>query len=641
MPVYSRPGVFVNESPLKAVVTNRTGRTTATFVGKSSRGPTGKPVLVTSWNSFVSIFGDINASYELGYSVYQYFSNGGVECYIVRTLTASTTANTAASLALTHGSSQSLFTATSKLEGTDGNNVTLEVIKNSNNPDTGSGSTVGGSGLLDVVVKYKGVTKETFNRGGEGLTFSNNTGDTSATMVINDAVTGSKYITVSAQSTDSNVTGAKFNTAFTTAVTYTLAGGATGGTAAKATAYVQGQEEGTTANMFLLTADNSGAWANDLTVEVSAGVEVASTTTYGTFNLVVKLSGAEKERWSEVSLDPTNSRYVLTLLNNYSDYVRVSAVSTATKATDTRVTAGTTYLVGGSDGTAVLAGDYSTALNYLDQVTGDLVINLPGVSSAAEVNYALAYASNRGTGFVIIDPDTSVTSAAVAVTTVAAYTNSGYGAAYYPAAIVSDPTKTGPAALRTAPLGGAIMAIYGKAERMHSVAKAPAGLSLDLANVFGLVATFTESEEGTLYDSHINPIRLVPGTGAIINGTRTLAMTSPDKYIPIRRTLNFVKSRMKTVTAFAVFEPNDVNLRTRVISVIEQELRGLWGRKGLKGTTSAQAFYVTCNASNNTASTIANGELHVEVGLALQYPAEYVVINVSQWTGGSNATDTL
>ena len=185
------------------------------------------------------------------------------------------------------------------------------------------------------------------------------------------------------------------------------------------------------------------------------------------------------------------------------------------------------------------------------------------------------------------------------------------------------------------------MAIYGKAERMHSVAKAPAGLSLDLANVFGLVATFTESEEGTLYDSHINPIRLVPGTGAIINGTRTLAMTSPDKYIPIRRTLNFVKSRMKAVTAFAVFEPNDVNLRTRVISVIEQELRGLWGRKGLKGTTAAQAFYVTCNATNNTASTIANGELHVEVGLALQYPAEYVVINVSQWTGGSNATDTL
>jgi hypothetical protein len=636
MPVYSRPGVFVNESPLKAVVTNRSGRTTATFVGKASRGPTGKPVLVTSWNSFVSIFGDINASYELGYSVYQYFSNGGVECYIVRTLTASTTANTAASLALTHGSSQSLFTATSKLQGADGNLVTLHVTKNTGNPNS---STTGGSGILDVVVKYNGVVKETHT----ALTFNNATSDDSATIKVNNVVSGvgSQYFTVSAQSTDSNVTGAKFNTAFTTEVTYTLAGGATGGTAAKATAYVAGEEGGTAANMLLLTADNSGAWANDLTVVRSAGVEVASATTYGTFNLVVKLAGAEKERWSEVSLDPTNSRYVLTLLNNYSDYLTVSAVSTATKAADTNVTAGTTYLVGGSDGTAVLAGDYSTALNYLDQVTGDLVINLPGVSSAAEVNYALAYASNRGTGFVIIDPDTSVTSAAVAVTTVAAYTNSGYGAAYYPAAIVSDPTKTGPAALRTAPLGGAIMAIYGKAERMHSVAKAPAGLSLDLANVFGLVATFTESEEGTLYDSHINPIRLVPGTGAIINGTRTLAMTSPDKYIPIRRTLNFVKSRMKAVTAFAVFEPNDVNLRTRVISVIEQELRGLWGRKGLKGTTAAQAFYVTCNATNNTASTIANGELHVEVGLALQYPAEYVVINVSQWTGGSNATDTL
>ena len=292
MPAYSRPGVYVSEAALKAVVTNRPGRTTATFVGQSTRGPVGKPVLIASWNGFVSVYGDINVSYELGYSVYQFFANGGVECYVTRVLTGSTTANTAASLALTHGSSQSLFTATSKLEGVDGNNVTVHCTKNSSNPNT---STTGGSGILDVVVKYKGVTKETF----VGLTFSNSTGATSATVVINDAVTGSKYITVSAQSTDSNVTGTKFNSAFSSEVTYTLVGGATGGTAAKASAYVLGTEAGTTANMFLLTAENAGAWSSGLTVEVADGHESASATSYGTFTLVVKLDGLEKERWTE------------------------------------------------------------------------------------------------------------------------------------------------------------------------------------------------------------------------------------------------------------------------------------------------------------------------------------------------------
>jgi hypothetical protein len=297
--------------------------------------------------------------------------------------------------------------------------------------------------------------------------------------------------------------------------------------------------------------------------------------------------------------------------------------------------------LGGSDGTAVLASDYTTALAYLDQVTGDLLINLPGVSSSSEVNSALAYATTRGTGFVIIDPDATATTAAAALTVVSPYTNSGYGAVYYPAVTAADPTKTGPASLRTSAVGGAVMAIYAKAERLKSVAQAPAGFNYDLANVFGLVATYTEADEGSLYSSGINPIRLVPGTGAILNGTRTLATTSPARYIPIRRTLNFVKARMKVITQFAIFEPNDSNLRERITEVVSQELRGLWGKGGLKGGTSDLAFYVTCDGTNNTSSTVANGEIHVEVGLALQYPAEFVIINVSQWTGGSNAVDTL
>ena len=634
MPVYSRPGVYVNEAPLKAVVENRPGRTTSSFVGQTTRGPIGKPVLINSWNSFVSVYGDINASYELGYSVYQFFSNGGVECYVVRVLTNSTTANTASTLALLHDTDKNLFTATSKLAGVDGDNITIVATKNSSNNDSSAG---GGTGLLDVTVKYKGVTKETY----VGLTFANATSTGSATEAINNAVSGSQYITVSAQVTNNHASGEQFNTSFTSDVTFTLASGATNGLSTKATGYVRGVTAGVAANHFLLTAENAGAWGSGLTVEISDGLEGATATSYGTFTMIVKLDGAEKERWTEVSLDSTNNRYVLSILNNYSDYLRVSSVATPDKATTTKVTAGTYSLVGGSDGTAVVASDYTTNIAYLDQVTGDLLINLPGVSGTSEVNAAISYASTRGTGFVIIDADTTKTTAAGALTAVSPYTNSGYGAVYYPGATVADPTKTGPAALRTAPLGGAIMAIYGKTERLYSVAKAPAGFNLDIGNVFGLVANYTETDEGTLYDANINPIRLVPGTGAIINGTRTLAVTAPSKYIPIRRTLNFVKARVKEISAFAVFEPNDVNLRQQVVTVIQQELRSLWSKGGLKGANESQAFYVTCNASNNTASTIGNGELHVEVGLALQYPAEYIIINVSQWTGGANAVESL
>jgi hypothetical protein len=297
--------------------------------------------------------------------------------------------------------------------------------------------------------------------------------------------------------------------------------------------------------------------------------------------------------------------------------------------------------VGGSDGTAVVASDYTTSIAYLDQVDGDLLINLPGRFASSEVNAATAYAATRGTGFVIIDPDPAATTASMAVTAVAAYTNSAYGAVYYPSVTAGDPTKTGPSALRTGATGGGIAAMYLKSDRMHSVAKAPAGFSMNLANVYGLKATYTEDDEGTLYSANINPLRLVPGTGAIINGTRTLAVSSPARYIPVRRTLNYVKARMKAITQFAVFEPNDSYLRERVREVVSNELRSLWGKGGLKGNSADASYYVTCDGTNNTAVSIANGELNVEVGVALLYPTEFVIINVSQWTGGSSTAETL
>jgi phage tail sheath protein FI len=53
---------------------------------------------------------------------------------------------------------------------------------------------------------------------------------------------------------------------------------------------------------------------------------------------------------------------------------------------------------------------------------------------------------------------------------------------------------------------------------------------------------------------------------------------------------------------------------------------------GLRGATPAEAFFVKCDAENNTADQIAQGQVNIEVGVALQYPAEFVVITLSQKT---------
>src|SRR5262249_11446759 len=56
----------------------------AAFVGWAPKGPTDRAALVLSWADFVRVFGGLDNRSLLGYSVNQFFSNGGQRAYIVR-----------------------------------------------------------------------------------------------------------------------------------------------------------------------------------------------------------------------------------------------------------------------------------------------------------------------------------------------------------------------------------------------------------------------------------------------------------------------------------------------------------------------------------------------------------------------------
>jgi len=92
-------------------------------------------------------------------------------------------------------------------------------------------------------------------------------------------------------------------------------------------------------------------------------------------------------------------------------------------------------------------------------------------------------------------------------------------------------------------------------------------------------------------------------------------------------------------TQWAVFEPNDVDLWQRVKRNITSFLRGLWMDGALVGATPEQAFYVVCDESNNPASSVDEGKLIVEIGIAPVKPAEFVIFRISQWQGGGAASE--
>src|SRR6266536_1492612 len=83
MPTLTYPGVYIEEissgvRPIEAASTS-----TAAFVGLAEMGSV-DATRVTSWTEFQRSYGSFIADSFLAHSVFQFFNNGGRQCYIVR-----------------------------------------------------------------------------------------------------------------------------------------------------------------------------------------------------------------------------------------------------------------------------------------------------------------------------------------------------------------------------------------------------------------------------------------------------------------------------------------------------------------------------------------------------------------------------
>ncbi len=84
MNVYHTPGVYFERRDITPPVIGLPRTDIAGFAGIAMRGPLFEPVRVESWTQFVSVFGDFIPQGYLAYSVYGFFANGGVTCWISR-----------------------------------------------------------------------------------------------------------------------------------------------------------------------------------------------------------------------------------------------------------------------------------------------------------------------------------------------------------------------------------------------------------------------------------------------------------------------------------------------------------------------------------------------------------------------------
>jgi uncharacterized protein len=405
-------------------------------------------------------------------------------------------------------------------------------------------------------------------------------------------------------------------------------------------------QAGTALPTLTVSANSPGAWGNTIYVEI---------TNSGTdrFNLIVRYGGTSDanivERWTDLSMTDTEARYAPNIINSRaggSNYVTVADLASATAApgdrpaptpvTGTPAVAVPQALTGGTDtGTPDVAG----GLTVFDSIDAPLNLNLPGNST--DVGAAITYAANRGDMFVVADPPQGATPDTTPVTGVVsvagAYSASAYAAVYYPWIYIADPAG-GTGATRLVPPGGAVLGQYAATDTTRGVYKTPAGLGNRISGALATERKLTSQNLGDLNGAGINAIRQIPGAGVVIMGGRTLKPNGSDKYISVRRSLIYIRSSLLTSTRFAVFEPNDTILWSTLQTVISRFLLDFWTAGGLRGNTPQEAFYVKCNDENNTDQSIQAGEVHVEIGVALQYPAEFIVMQLTQREVGAAVT---
>jgi uncharacterized protein len=84
MPVYSYPGVYIEEINTPGLPLSGVETSNVVFVGWANKGPSDRAVSIVSWADFERLFGGLNRHSFLGYSVQQFFNNGGTKAYVLR-----------------------------------------------------------------------------------------------------------------------------------------------------------------------------------------------------------------------------------------------------------------------------------------------------------------------------------------------------------------------------------------------------------------------------------------------------------------------------------------------------------------------------------------------------------------------------
>lgn len=658
MPTLTYPGVYIQEVSSGVRPIEVASTSTAAFVGLAEMGPE-EAKRITNWTEFQRYFGGfIGGAGKLPESVFQFFNNGGRQCYIVR-VTRSDAA--AASVKVQNRASAATeglaFTARSK--GAWGNSLYLQIEDGSVDPgnefrvsvrrqvdpavvpenfrdiaplevhdnlsvDPGAPNYVANvlkqnSNLIDaqVLAATNVATQRGLHRSGlfdPPATFSLGANLKFQINLDND---GFQEVTLPASAGVAGATLADICTAITLAV---AGDQGVGGLTPKKTS--------------TLPSTFTGFTCTPETVEAQSRLLLQSGTSSVTSSVRIQ-PAATADATGALKLGAGNGGRSEDGLA-----VRRPAAADTVQIGDNAVAGIVTAVTAGTDGTVPLTETaFSNEFTKLDTITDFSLLAVPGEATTAMMDLGMAYCANRPLQdvFYIGEVGSTDDTADEAAKFRGKLTKANsYGALYFPWVQALDPTGRSREPVLLPP-SGYIAGLYARIDATRGVWKAPAGTEASLNGVVGLAAELNDIQHGNLNPLGVNVIRRFPASGIVAFGARTISSDPEWKYVPVRRTAIMLRVSIYNGIQWAVFEPNDEPLWSQLRLNIGSFMMTLFRQGAFQGATPSQAFFVKCDAETTTQADIDLGIVNILVGFAPLKPAEFVVVKISQKAGQASA----
>jgi phage tail sheath protein FI len=372
------------------------------------------------------------------------------------------------------------------------------------------------------------------------------------------------------------------------------------------------------------------------------------------FDLVVQQNGADVERWESLSMQAGLEFNVVSALNHPatgSRFIKVIDLGVASTNASTNAPAAGTIALGtltaGAEPNAPLdihyLGDPATRTGVYSFDTSRIqLLACPETSSAGVTAGLLAYAELRGDMMFVGAPPQGIDLDGLKTYAAPFRAKKVYGALYAPwIAIVNPLDLTGADPRLWIPPTGHVLGAYARITTARGVWKAPAGDEAILRNAISVELDMTDADETDLVkNGGVNAIRAIPGSGIIVDTSRTLSTDTRWLFVNVRRLFNFVKSSLRDGLRWVAQEPHSEELRRAVrLNVVTPFLLGLW-RQGAFGSDPAdKVFTVKCDAQNNPPEEVNLGNFKIEVYFYPVKPAETIIITVGQQESGASSQE--